>query len=117
MDSLYNVQGYDRILVRILYMHYAICLPSELGRIGDYQHIRHRIYQSTLFLQDNVLSFDERNVMAFVGHLILLQLSKGGLWAESAGEEGCCISLFWVLLNFFCCRLLSVDGRVMDLVV
>jgi hypothetical protein len=36
-----------------------------LGRIGDYQHIRHRIYQSTLFLQDNVLSFDERNVVAF----------------------------------------------------
>ncbi len=64
MDSLYNVQGYDGILVRILYsiciMQYA-CLKS----IGDYQHIRHIIYQSTLFVQDNVLSFDEINVMVF----------------------------------------------------
>ncbi len=38
------------------------CPPLD-RRLSTYS--RHRIYQSTLFVQDNVLSFDERHVMAF----------------------------------------------------
>jgi hypothetical protein len=68
-----------------------------------------------LFIQDNLLFVYERNLMAFVGHLILLQLSKGGLWAERAGEEAS--TWFFGFAVFSCCRLLTVGCRVMVSVV
>ncbi len=97
-----------------------VCMPSELGRIGDHQHIRQEIYQSTLFVQDNVLFFDEKNIKAFFrsSRTFATAVQRRVVGWECRRKGLLLQPDFFGFAVLFCgCRLLTVGCRVMVSVV